>query len=337
MNNPSDSPYDNARVERAIRRLERKLALAFLYSLQVMRRDIPWNEVEEAIRNHDTNYLLSFFNVDPVAGGMISFIDAMNQAYVQCGQLQALCGQNLLQQYGISNPIGFDPMDPTIHGEFLDFKKNLITKLAVGFRSTALAIINQAVFRGGGMQISSIFITNWIQSCLGLTPAQALACDNFRNMLENRNPKVLDRDLRDKRYDNTVYNAFNSNTSLTDEQVDSMTSAYQDKYGKSRAMMLGMLISSFVMDAAGKAYFDAVKKAGQVPNSAVLIQYWNNMGDDKVRELHINIPDLNEKGQPQGTPFKTDGGPLMYPRDPSGTPENTYNCRCYLTYGFVLL
>lgn len=58
-------------------------------------------------------------------------------------------------------------------------------------------------------------------------------------------------------------------------------------------------------------------------------QEWNTMEDDRVRDSH---DETEGQVRPFGEPFETgDGNLLMFPGDPDGPPEDTENCRCFLT------
>jgi uncharacterized protein with gpF-like domain len=52
---------------------------------------------------------------------------------------------------------------------------------------------------------------------------------------------------------------------------------------------------------------------------------WTTVGDDKVRDAHAEA-----EGQTisMSESYSVGGEDLQYPGDPSGSPANTYNCRC---------
>ena len=47
---------------------------------------------------------------------------------------------------------------------------------------------------------------------------------------------------------------------------------------------------------------------------------------------HELVDGLDGQQQPLDQPFDVDGEPMMYPGDPSASPENCCNCRCTLSY-----
>ena len=56
---------------------------------------------------------------------------------------------------------------------------------------------------------------------------------------------------------------------------------------------------------------------------------WNAILDANTRKDHWNA---DEQRQPIGEAFTIGNSAMMYPGDPSAPPEQTVNCRCFLTY-----
>ena len=68
----------------------------------------------------------------------------------------------------------------------------------------------------------------------------------------------------------------------------------------------------------------------QTRKHLVLYHRWNHHPELSLqpRETHAAIDGQLAK---DGEPFYVDGEELMFPGDPSGSPENTYNCHCTTT------
>ncbi len=60
-----------------------------------------------------------------------------------------------------------------------------------------------------------------------------------------------------------------------------------------------------------------------------LMKEWLTVGDDRVRDDHMMVD--GDRAQ-MDEPFDVGDSKLMYPGDPDGSPEETINCRCVLTY-----
>lgn len=59
---------------------------------------------------------------------------------------------------------------------------------------------------------------------------------------------------------------------------------------------------------------------------------WLSLRDDRVRDDHRSA---NGQRQPMDEPFLVGDDELMYPSDPSGSPEEVINCRCSVLYHVV--
>ncbi|MFI7278429.1 phage minor head protein, partial [Streptomyces sp. NPDC049879] len=83
----------------------------------------------------------------------------------------------------------------------------------------------------------------------------------------------------------------------------------------------GRIAASEAVAAAG----GAAVEAAQDGDDEGVMKRWVSRHDDRVRAAH-----LAADGQtvPVGEPFVVDLESLMYPGDPSGSPENSINCRC---------
>jgi hypothetical protein len=316
-----------------IKKTDKKLALAFLDGVMSLQRDINWLDLERAIQDHNGNYVLGVYTPDFVLAAMAAFFEVLNRAYIDAGNIQSELGQLELRRGGITRAFGFDPFQTSVHQRFLDFKDNFIIRFIQSLRETALFTMNQSTMFGNGMQQDAASIANDIKSTIGLTPAQARACDNYRNMLRNRDRQALQRDLRDERFDELIRHHFKVQQGFSEQQIERMVSTYQDRYRESRATQLALMISPLLIDAAGMAFWQDVVNARILPPGLSPLQFWNDMGDERVRMLHQPISEINAQGIPIGGLFETPGGPLKYPRDPDGSPQNTVNCRCYLTWG----
>lgn len=77
--------------------------------------------------------------------------------------------------------------------------------------------------------------------------------------------------------------------------------------------------------ATNKATFESVSEFGVKIES----KEWSSILDDRTRISHI---EANGEVVPNDEFFMKTGEPLMYPGDPSGSPENIINCRCVVLY-----
>lgn len=173
-----------------------------------------------------------------------------------------------------------------------------------------------------------------LRSAIGLTQKQEQAVQNFRNYLQEGNyHKALNYKLRDKRFDSVIKKAIRQNKTIPQSSIDKMTTRYRERFLKYRSEVIarteaqrGIAMGEHdsLMDAYSKGHLNEGTR-----------KFWIYTHDERTRDSHIQIPELNPEGRRIDEYFETPLGPLMYPLDPMGTPENTIQCRCTLEYRIV--
>jgi Phage Mu protein F like protein len=126
---------------------------------------------------------------------------------------------------------------------------------------------------------------------------------------------ALGRGLRDARYDAWIRNARDTNTSLTETQIDTLITRYQERLVKWRAETWSRTAS---LNAARESQLTAWQEAGDVAgfNERDLVKTWRGILDDRERPEHLA---MEGETVPIDEPFSN--GEM--------TPgESTYNCRC---------
>ncbi len=107
-----------------------------------------------------------------------------------------------------------------------------------------------------------------------------------------------------------------------DEIADLIVEKTGGKIGESRAAT----IARTEMHAASQAGGVAVAESLDIPG---LQKEWVSMGDARVRDDHAEV---DGTVVPLDDTFTVGDDELDHPGDPSGSPEETINCRCVLTY-----
>jgi hypothetical protein len=191
-----------------------------------------------------------------------------------------------------------------------------------------------------------------IKEIVGLTDTQAKAVANFRKELETFHArrsasgynlgakidrvngtqvfrpdaaglpkdKVLERRLRDFRYDKALQTAMNSGKPLKPEQIDKMTAAYARKYRAYRARNIARTESMRTTNMGMQEGWRQGILDGHVDERLVR-RYWHVAPDERTCVVCAPIPGMNRKGVPFAAPFQTPKGPIFLgPLHPS--------CRC---------
>jgi uncharacterized protein with gpF-like domain len=200
------------------------------------------------------------------------------------------------------------------------------------FTAQQQAAIQQAISRAISSGLGTTGIARAFRDSIGLTAAQEQFVDTYRRQLEALDSRALERELRDRRFDDRVSTAISRDRQLTARQIDAMVERY-----RARAIM--MRADTISRTEALTAYSQAreesvaqmIGQTGLAPDRVVRV--WYATHDSRVREWHAVMD--GQRREPD-EPF-TDGlgNRLRYPGDPLSPGETRINCRC--TLGFEVL
>lgn len=134
---------------------------------------------------------------------------------------------------------------------------------------------------------------------------------------------LLQRGLRDKRFDATVLKAIRDGTPIPAETQAKMRAAYANRALKYRADNIARTETIRSLGQAQTEMWQQNIDRGKV-DVALLTRFWVTAGDARVRPTHRLIPGMNKEGRKWNEPFDTPDGPSMHaPHDVD--PQ----CRCY--------
>jgi hypothetical protein len=194
--------------------------------------------------------------------------------------------------------------------------------------------LRQAMTRGIEEGMNPRDQARLFRDSVGLTARQEAAVANFRRLLSGQarldglpSMQVLDRQLRDRRFDRTVERAIRRGDPLTPEQVDRMVSRYRERYIAYRAETIGRTEALHSAHQGTEEMYLQAIESGAVEPSA-LRRKWVSARDKRVRDSHAR---MNGQERMIGEEFRSDSGPIRYPGDPDAPAEETVQCRCVLS------
>lgn len=114
---------------------------------------------------------------------------------------------------------------------------------------------------------------------------------------------------------------------LPNKKIKSLIAGKLTKENKKRNELISVTEITKMFGIAQDKYLQEKINSGKIESESVL-KFWETQQDERVRNSHRQIPDMNKKGVPYGEDFKTPLGPLEFPGDPKGLPQNIINCRC---------
>lgn len=224
---------------------------------------------------------------------------------------------SLLPSAAITAPLTFSLVLPSVSNYVNSYVATRVREISETSQQAIRAAINEAVVTGRNpKQIARTF-----RASVGLTHAQEMTVQRFKWALESGDigyvnsltlaPKVDDIDK------------------LSTAQVDKLVERYRLRASQSRAETIARTESLTALSVGQDLAIRTGQLTGAISNE--LMKKWEYAKDDRTRVSHIETGELNG-WIPINQPFVTPLGPLMFPRDPSGTAANVINCRCRVKY-----
>lgn len=307
---------DPARLRSLLARADRKI------------RDALFLAIKEAIGTHTLPELADLINrglfeeaLDAaIRSGIIKVADDMTGVYVAAGQSAAQFIENAIEV-----TVSFDQVNERAVRVMQRERLRFIQEFTAEQRAATRDALSDGIRRGLNPRQQAI---NFRES-LGLTFRQQQAVNNYRRLLEEGNSQVLQRQLRDRRFDSSIRRAIAEDTPLTQAQVDRMTSAYQRRYLRYRSEVIGRTEALRAVHQGNNDAFDQAIEEGKIETDQ-LEDTWNTAGDDIVRDSHAAIDGetIVRGSELFVTPL---GNSLRFPGDPSAAAEEVVQCRCVLT------
>jgi len=314
------------RFDQLIDQLSPNVRRAFLDSIQNVADIARVDEIARMLEAGDIDGALAAVGLDPVSFRPLD--RALEQTFETGGVAtaqEASQGLRAVFQFNIRNPVAELWLRSNSSGLVTDIitdQRNMIRNtLAAGLElgdnptTTALDLVGRIGANGarqGGF--------------LGLTDSQAAWVRNYAAELASDNPlAALERSLRDRRFDAAVRRAAANGTSIPQDKINKMVTAYRNRALRYRAETIARSETMASLHQAQEMAMRQAVDAGGINRSQV--EYiWRSAHDTKVREAHS---ELDGQVTPMGVPFQSSLGPIRFPGDPQASAANTINCRCW--------
>lgn len=304
-------------------RTRRRIREAFGQSIEELRQQFSLNEIADMIEQSGLPGIEGLLTAETARQAM----QPVGQAY-QDGLIEA--GRERGEQISgnVRGPNGvirftFDPGHPETADRLREGRLRLIRETSDDQEQVVRNAVADSLERGENPRTAA----RAFRDSIGLTERQQRAVQNFRRMLEQGEHGALDRELRDRRFDPTVRRAVEGETTLSREQIDRMTERYRERMIRHRSEVIARTESLRALQEGREAARQQMIDDGQLDPEQVR-RFWINARDARVRENHRIIPQTNSEGVGANEAFDAPLGPLRFPRDPRGLPEQTIQCRC---------
>lgn len=307
-------------IQDAIAKSRKRISSSFLQGVNQIRESETLKKVLSKIRDGDYTGAMSLVDERMIRASFTPFTNAITTSARTGGAI----GSEMFTSVGIG--VHFSVVNPFVANYLNSYNMGLIRQITSETRKT----IKQVMTRGVNAGDNPLKVARVVRDTIGLSTRQEEAVWNYRRALEERTRAALDRALRDRRFDSSILTAIANEKDLPQSKIDSMVNRYRERYVKYRSETIARTEATRSVNAGKQLMFEQAVNDGEV-NRNQIRRFWIYTHDDKVRDSHAAIPDLNPDGVGMDEPFLTGAGNrLMFPCDPSAPPEDSINCRCSL-------
>lgn len=310
------------RLDRLLSKQEKRVRDAFMEFVRQARSDEVLREVGDMLERGDINGAMGV--VDRYIGALGSVLPS---AFIDVGVATAaeLADKLPKGQFGIH----FDPTHPRAAEIMRQNRLEFVTEFSEEQRRATRAALVRAFETGQG----SLGVARAFRDSIGLTETQEGAVANYERLLRAGSREVLDRALRDRRFDGTVSRAIANDEALSETQIDRMVSRYRERYLSYRSQVIARTEALRATSQAREEATIQTAEQADIPQSQIK-RVWNTTVDGRTREWHASM-----QGQVRAVNeafVDGHGNRLLYPGDPAAPMETTVSCRCVLTTEFEL-
>lgn len=226
----------------------------------------------------------------------------------------------VVRRKAIGDEFDFDRFDEDTLAALRQAQDDLIAEMSEQARDTIAYQIDRGVQAGD----TADEIAASIRDVVTLTERQAEAVSNYRRLLEDLDQQALERELRNRAFDEVVQDAIDAGEFLSDKAITSLVEDYAENYLDYRADTIALTES---LRAANEGLRDSYRQAadrGVFPEDAVR-RHWRLAGDERVCPICQSIVENNPDGVGLNEDFQSDDGPV------DDSPVHT-RCRCTIEY-----
>lgn len=328
----------NKQLDQLLDQFEPEVADAFRASMEDWREAMDLSAFIRALSNNDMSAAIASLHLDPAA--LTKFLDSIARAYRVAGQVTVAPWPKVKSPTtGARFKISFDARDPIAEAWVRQNSSTLITDITNTQRDAIQRMLEAGLAQGDNPTVTALDIVGRIGQngkrqggVIGLSGVQSEYLANAKYELKSDDSTLLrnylNRELRDKRFDGSVYAAIDSGKPIDSETRTRMLTSYSNKMLKLRGDIIGR---SETLPALHAAQEEAVRQAisQDVLSAQNVKKVWRSAHDARVRHSHRRMDGQTVKFD--GTFVSPDTNARMkYPGDTTlGAPgRETIGCRC---------
>jgi len=318
---------DDDPIRRAADRAKVKLTKGFLDAVKRVQDSIDMDALVKLIEQGRLADAIALVDDAAKRIGYGSLLDEVADAFTEGGRVSASIASTYAP--GLIS-VHFDVVNPGTTEVLRTYQADMVR----GLDERRQAAVTQAVVAGVTEGRGPLDVARDVRAAISLTPRQEQAVRNFRRMLEEGEREVLDRALRDRRFDASVARAVEGEKPLKPEQIERMVERYRERYLKYRSETIARLESARAVSMGSDRLWKQAVEDGTFAAEQIR-KGWIYTADGKVRHAHSTIPTRNPKGVGLYEAFDSELGPIRFPGDPNAVAENLINCRCTAIYRVI--
>jgi len=316
-------------IQDIVARFEPKIKTSLLSAFNLMKSHYTIAEIETALISRGIGAILIMIDEMPIESILQKeAINDINEAIIISGRqtISIVPPLSLTDKtiffYNILNPVT---------AEFIrNYNFNLIQKIGANTRNAIKEAIQNDYLAGNNPRSTA----RVFKDTIGLTPRQELAIRNYEKGLVGLDSRVLGRQLRDKKFDVTIRQAIDNKSFLSKTKIKEMVDSYRSRSIIFRAETIARTEALRAISIG--EYTSVIQGVNNGTIDPTLVRrFWVYKDDKRTRNEHRRIPSLNPTGVLVDQPFQTPLGPILFPRDPSGSAANTIQCRCTVVYRLI--
>jgi len=312
------------RLRQAADRMEPRIRQAFEQALSDLRERLSDAELAQLIEAGNINQIVNGLLGEAVTdNALLPFAAAIGAAAIEGGRVAAAVQPPVVGRNGQDVQFVFNATNPRVASFAQAQTSQRIREISEDVRTVVRDVITQETRRGA----NPLETARRVRQSIGLTQRQEAAVANFRRMLEEGRIDVLDRQLRDRRFDPSIRRAIEQGRQIPQAKIDRMVERYRDRYVKYRSEVIARTEALRAVHGAQNELFQSYIDEDRISEQQVR-RFWHYTQDEKTRAEHRQIPSMNPNGAGMNEKFETPLGPLRFPGDPRGLAENVIQCRC---------
>ena len=296
---------------------------AILQSYQWFLQEVPERQIVDALKSGGIQGLIDL--AEDVSTEMANQVTPhLTDAWRDAGRV-TISG---IPSAVLTTAIGFDSLPINALTMAEAHRARFVHNISDSARDAVVEAVSESLITGENPKKTS----RQFREAIGLTPSQIAAVNRFREGLQTLDPKILNMELRDHRYDPAIRRHIEQDIPFDDDYIDAVVERYRQRQLKWRAEMIGRTEAMRSIHMGEYEALNAAMLQGDNPQLSKMRRYWSHSADERVRAEHRRIPMMNPYGRGVNEPFDSPLGPIRYPGDPDAPPRNTINCRCAILY-----